>query len=52
MLVVALNKKAAINLYVKDNPDLEDNSLSRQDWTRLCTIKDFLALFHQATLKT
>ena len=33
MLVVALNKKAAIDLYVKDNLNLEDNSLSQQDWT-------------------
>jgi len=52
MLVVALNKKAAIDLYVEDNPDLEDDGLSRQDWTRLRTIKDFLAPFHRATLKT
>jgi hypothetical protein len=46
MLVVALDYKVAIDLYVEDHPDLEDDSLSQQDWTWLCTIKDFLALFH------
>ena|SRR3984957_9387045 len=52
MLVVAIDYKAAINSYVEDYPDLEDDGLSWQDWTWLCTIKDFLAPFHQATLET
>ena len=52
MLVVAIDYKAAINSYVEDYPDLEDDGLSWQDWTWLCTIKDFLALFHRATLET
>jgi hypothetical protein len=52
MLVIALNYKAAINSYVEDHLDLEDDGLSWQDWTQLCTIKDFLAPFYRATLKT
>jgi len=46
MLVVALDYKAAVNSYVKDYPDLEDDNLSQQDWTRLRIIRDFLAPFH------
>ena len=52
MLVIALDYKAAIDSYVEDHPDLEDDGLSRQDWTRLRTIKEFLAPFHQTTLET
>jgi hypothetical protein len=52
MLVIALDYKAAIDSYVEDHPDLEDDGFSRQDWTRLRTIKEFLAPFHQATLET
>jgi hypothetical protein len=46
MLVVALDYKSAIDSYVEGHPDLEDDGLSRQDWTWLRTIKDFLAPFH------
>jgi hypothetical protein len=52
MLVIALDHKAAIDSYVEDHPDLEVDGLSRQDWTRLRTIKDFLAPFYRATLET
>ena len=52
MLVVALDYKTAIDSYVDDHPDLEDDGLSRQDWTQLRAIKDFLAPFHRATLET
>ena len=52
MLVVALDHKAAIDLYIEKHSDLENDDLSWQDWTWLCIIKNFLASFHWATLET
>ena len=52
MLVVTLDYKMAIDSYVEDHPDLEDDGLSWQDWTQLRAIKDFLAPFHRVTLET
>ena len=52
MLVIALNYKMAIDSYVEDHSDLKDDSLSQQDWTQLCAIKDFLAPFHWVTFET
>jgi hypothetical protein len=45
--------RPAIEKYCQDHEEeLEDNLLSYQDWKKLCTIKDFLAPFSQATLAT
>jgi hypothetical protein len=53
MLIVALEKAAAINTYAKTYLTiLEADYLTLNDWKRLRTIKDFLQPFHQATLKT
>jgi hypothetical protein len=47
------NLRPAIEKYCQDyKEELEDNLLSYQDWKKLCTIKDFLAPFLQATLAT
>ena len=53
MLVVLLNLRPAVEKYCQDyKEELEDNILTPKDWKKLCTIKDFLALFSQATLFT
>ena len=51
MLVVALEKRAAINEYIQ-NHNLDDDELTPQDWKRLRTIKEFLEPFSRATLFT
>ena len=53
MLVVLLDKQEQVEKYVQNHEDdLEEDVLSFQDWKKLCTIKDFLAIFSQATLFT
>ena len=53
MLVIALEKAAAINTYAKTHlTALEADYLTPKDWKRLCMIKDFLQPFHWATLET
>jgi hypothetical protein len=53
MLVVALEKRAAIDEYIQNHEsDLEDDELTPQDWKRLRTIKEFLEPFNRATLYT
>ncbi len=51
MLVVALEKRAAIDEYIQ-NHNLDDDELTLQDWKRLRTIKEFLEPFSRATLFT
>ena len=52
MLSIAIQKEPALNTYTKHNLDtLEKDYLSPKDWEALCTMKSFLQIFHQATLK-
>ena len=52
MLSVAIQKESALDTYTKRNLDtLEKDYLSPKDWEALRTIKSFLQIFHQATLK-
>ena len=53
MLLVALQLRTAIEVYFQNHEsDLEDDELTSADWKRLCTIKEFLEPFSQATLYT
>jgi hypothetical protein len=53
MLVVLLEKQEAVEKYIQNHKDnFKADVLSFQDWKKLCTIKDFLAIFAQATLFT
>jgi len=53
MLLIALTLRAAIEKYCQNHKsDLEDDKLTPEDWRRLCTIKEFLEPFNQATLYT
>ena len=53
ILIVLLEKREKVEKYCQDfEEDLEDDVLSFIDWKKLCTIKDFLAPFSQATLAT
>jgi hypothetical protein len=53
MLTVALTLRSAINKYCWNYKlDLKDDKLTLEDWRRLCTIKEFLKPFHDATLYT
>jgi hypothetical protein len=53
MLVVLLEKREAVEKYIQNHEDnLEVDVLSFQDWKKLRTIKDFLAIFSRATLFT
>ena len=46
MLIVLLDKREQVEKYVQNHEDdLEEDVLSFQDWKKLCTIKDFLAIF-------
>ena len=53
MLLVLLELKGIVEKYYEDyENELEEDLLSYVDWKKLCTIKDFLAPFSQATLAT
>jgi len=53
MLAVADQKAGAIDTYTKNHfTTLQADYLSPEDWKRLHTIKEFLQLFHRATLET
>ena len=53
MLLVLLELKGVVKKYCKDyKSELEEDLLSYVDQKKLCTIKDFLAPFLQATLAT
>jgi len=53
MLLVLLNLRPAVEKYCSDYKDeLEEDLLSFVNWKKLCTIKDFLTPFTQATLAT
>jgi hypothetical protein len=53
MLTVLLDKREQVEKYVQNHEDdLEEDVLSFQDWKKLRTIKDFLAIFSWATLFT
>jgi hypothetical protein len=53
MLVVLLNLRSTVKKYCQDYKDeLEEDILSHLDWKKLCTIKEFLSPFSQATLFT
>ena len=53
MLLILLELKGMVEKYCKDyESELEEDLLSHVDWKKLCTIKDFLAPFSQATLFT
>jgi hypothetical protein len=53
MLEVLLNLRPCVEKYCLDyKEDLKVDILSFQDWKKLRTIKDFLAVFSQATLST
>jgi hypothetical protein len=46
MLIVLLDKREQVEKYVQNHEDdLKENVLSFQDWKKLYTIKDFLAIF-------
>ena len=50
MLLILLELKGMVEKYCEDyESELEEDLLSHQDWKKLCTIKDFLAPFSQAT---
>ena len=51
MLVVLLEKREVVEKYIQNHEDnLKVDALSFQDWKKLYTIKDFLAIFSRATL--
>jgi hypothetical protein len=53
MLEVLLNLRPCIEKYCLDyEEELEADILTFQDWKKLRTIKDFLAVFSRATLST
>ena len=53
MLLVLLELKGMVEKYCEDyKSKLEEDLLFYADWKKLCTIKDFLAPFLQATLAT
>ena len=53
MLIVLLDKREQVEKYVQNHEDdLEEDVLNFQDWKKLRTIKDFLAIFSRATLFT
>jgi len=52
MLSIAIQKESALNTYTKRNLNtLKKDYLSPKNWEALRTIKSFLQIFHQATLK-
>ena len=53
MLIVLLDLRLAVEKYCQDyKEELKNDILTPKDWKKLCTIKDFLAPFLQATLFT
>ena len=53
MLVIAVKKARAINIYTKNHfPTLKADYLTPQHWKQLSIIKEFLQPFYKATLKT
>ena len=51
MLIVLLNLRLVVEKYCEDyEEELEEDILNHLDWKKLCTIKEFLGLFTQATL--
>ena len=53
MLLVLLKLKGMVEKYCEDyKSKLKEDLLSYADWKKLCTIKDFLTSFLQATLAT
>jgi hypothetical protein len=53
MLLILLKLKGMVEKYYKDyKSKLKEDLLSYTNWKKLCTIKDFLAPFLQATFIT
>ena len=53
MLIITLKKAVAIDTCTKTHlTTLDVDYFTPKDWKQLCTIKDFLQPFHQATLET
>jgi hypothetical protein len=53
MLIVLLNLRPAVEKYCGDyKKELKEDILNHLDWKKLCTIKEFLGPFTQATLAT
>jgi hypothetical protein len=51
MLLILLKLKGIVEKYCEDyKSELKEDLLSHADWKKLCTIKDFLTPFSQATL--
>jgi hypothetical protein len=51
MIMVALELEMHVDFYVKNQPDLHEDTLTRQDWDMLRTIKMFLKFFKDIMLE-
>ncbi len=52
MIEAATECHSAIDLFVKNHPDLDDEYLERNDWKQLEKTREFLKPFYQATMYT
>jgi hypothetical protein len=50
-IVVACKKQEAITKYTLNHPELQPHFLTNGNWEELYTIRDFLQIFNEATLR-
>jgi hypothetical protein len=50
-IIVACEKQEAITKYTLNHPELQQHFLTDENWTELREIRDFLEIFHEATLR-
>lgn len=51
-IIVACKKQEAITKYTLNHSELQPHFLTDEDWEELRTLRDFLQVFHEATLRT